>query len=270
MAKTNQISLYAAVVKQPSVNSNHTSAMVTVMVMRADRDSGDPDSQIKKDYPIIATKDPEIIEQIADWKENDIVTIKGVIVTKSVKNATYCTRCGKENIEEGTLVYVNPVFVDRISTGNTREHAMEEVYRHKEISNELRIVGDVCGDPELVKFKKFNMCQYSIAVPRTFRVKGSSEEEKTDFPIIKSYGGNAREDLKRLKKGSVVLIDGFLQTRSMKKETECSCGTKYLWKAGFMEVVPYETEYLRGYVTDIDLGVAKDFARNYSDPEKGE
>lgn len=257
MAKTNQISLYGMVAKQPSVNSDHTSALTTLLVMRADRDSGDPDSQIKKDFPIVATKDPVIIEKMAQWNENDIVTVKGVIVTKQVKNATFCTRCGKENIEEGTLIYVSPVFVDVISTGNTKEAALNQVYEHKEISNELRLVGDLCCDPQLVKFKKFNMCQYSIAVPRTFRVKGCSEDENTDYPIVKSYGGNAKEDLARLKKGAVVLIDGYLQTRSMKKETECSCGAKYLWNAGYLEVVPYETEYLRGYVTNLDMNIEK-------------
>lgn len=255
MAKTNQVSLYGMVMKLPKINSDRTTASAVIMVMGADRETGGPNGQTRKDYPIIASKDPAIVEKMLEWKPNDIVSIKGAIVTKPVKNVTFCERCGKENIEEGLFVYVTPIFVEKISSEATSDAAMESVYEHREISNELRVVGDLCTNPELVKFKRFNMCQYRLAVPRTYRVKGSTEEERTDFPMIKSYGANAKEDLRRLKSGAVVLIDGFLQTRTVKKETTCQCGQTYSWKTSLMEVVPYETEYLRGYITDKEFGI---------------
>lgn len=270
MAKTNQVTLYGALVNLPRVNGERTKASVTIMVMRGDRESGDPNKQVRKDYPIIASKDPDIIEQMGSWDINDLVLIKGVLVTKVAKKSTICPHCKKENLDKGSIVYIEPIYVEKMGHADTVEDANRIVYEHREISNSLRIVGDLCINPSKVELKRISVSQYQIAVPRTYRVKGSTDDDKTDFPFVKSYGKNAKEDLKRLRKGSVVLIDGYIQTRKQDRETECKqilangepCGTKYTWTDSSMEIVPFETEYLRNYITDEELGVSKNFIKD--------
>ena len=85
-----------------------------------------------------------------------------------------------------------------------------------------------------------------------------ADEEKTDFPWVKSYGKNAKDDLLRLRTGSGVFIEGFLQTRAVERKCRCStCGSMYTWNDYAMEIVSYETEYLKDYVTDEELSIMK-------------
>ena len=275
MAKTNQVSIYAAVMKPARVDTNRTRATAAVMIMRGDRDSGDPNTQPRRDYPMIASKDPKIVADMANWEENDIVLIKGVLVTKTVQYVSICERCGAQNQSTGMLTYIEPIHVMTIKHTNSQEEAIDEIYRNREISNEMRIVGTLCNDPIEKKLSRTTLCTYQLAVPRTYRIKGSTDEEKIDFPFIKSYGKNAKEDVKRIKSGSLVLIDGYLQTRTIKNEIECNyeladgsiCGNKYFSKNSLMEVVPFEIEYLRNYVTDEDLGIEKDFVDAFKEIE---
>jgi len=107
-------------------------------------------------------------------------------------------------------------------------------------------------------------------------------EAKTDYPWVYSYGEQGEEDLKRLRVGAEIMVDGFLRVRSVNRHAVCGqqfdengkamvypdgtpilmtdddgdligCGITYDWKDRVMELVPYATEYLNGYYSDEDL-----------------
>ena len=56
---------------------------------------------------------------------------------------------------------------------------------------------------------------------RKFRIQTDPPEIKTDYPWVKSYGENAKEDKNRLRVGSEVYIDGCLQARSVQRHAFC-------------------------------------------------
>lgn len=255
MAKFNQVRLYGIVLKPVRVTETKDRATALLKVVRNSRETGDTDKQLRQDCPIVMSSDPEIVEKMSEFEPNDMVYVKGVIVTKSVEKATTCPCCNNDNAASGTIVYVEPIYVERREHGLSQKEAIDLLYEKKEISNEVTVIGNLCIDPQKVTaLKKTTISQYQIAIPRTYRVKGSQDDEKTDFPWVKSYGSKAKEDLKRLHVGSTVLIDGYIQARTAPRHTECAhCKTEYDWSDPAMEIVPYETEYLKNYVTDEEL-----------------
>lgn len=251
MAKTNNIDICGSVYKTPKISENKDRASFILITTRGNRDAGTNERKIHWDSIVVLSKDPEVIQAISQIEDKDIVRIKGVIVTKNVPKKTYCPQCGTENIVDGVLVYVEPIYVEKITAADDGDVARQMVYDRREVSNQVRIIGDLCCDPSFIKGFSPKVCQYQIAIPRTYRLKGSSDDDKTDFPWVKSYGKNAVEDMKRLRTGSLVLIDGCLQARKQIKTQKCeNCQKEYQYNDSTLEVVPYETEYLKNYKTD--------------------
>lgn len=258
MAKTNQGTLCGVLEADPRFNTAGTYASVVMRVIKGIRNAGDGKRQVFITYPVIISRDEEIIKKMKDMNKGDLVYIKGVIVTRRVIKPSLCKNCKAENRTEGLITYFEPIYIEKLKHLSNESEIEAALLEHQEISNEIRIVGDICCDLSVVEDKnaKANSVRYQIAVPRTYRLKNSTEDEKTDFPRVRSYGKNAAEDLKRIHKGSQVLIDGYIQGLNFQRECECaSCKAKYTWDDRFMEIVPYETEYLRNYVTDEELGV---------------
>lgn len=257
--KTNNLDLCGYVLKNVQVTSNKDRATAIIGTTRGNRETGSSDKQCRWDYIVVRTKDPAIIEEISKLEPFDVVRIKAVLVTKYAPKKSTCPTCGREHIAQSLVVYAEPIYIEKIAHLENADEAQDFVFERREISNQLRVIGDICNDPEKIKnFKSAaTTCQYQIAIPRTYRLKGSTDDEKTDFPWVKSYGKNAKEDLLRLQKGSTILIDGCLQARKQIKKTSCECGTEYPWEDNALEIVPYETEYLKNYKTDEILGTVK-------------
>ncbi|MEK5038807.1 single-stranded DNA-binding protein [Sporosarcina sp. FSL K6-3457] len=83
--------------------------------------------------------------------------------------------------------------------------------------NRVVLVGRMTRDPE-VKYSQSGvaMCRFSIAVNRTF--KNASGETEADFPNILTFKKTAENVANFLKKGSLVGIDGRIQTGSYEKD----------------------------------------------------
>ncbi len=83
--------------------------------------------------------------------------------------------------------------------------------------NRVILVGRMVRDPE-VKFSQSGVafCRFSIAVNRTF--KNASGETEADFPNILTFKKTAENVANFLKKGSLVGIDGRIQTGSYEKD----------------------------------------------------
>ena len=255
MARHNYISLYCSALKEPKIKDISGTKQRGTMVVRAlkgYRNSGDEDTQIKVTYPLIATSDKKMIDIMQNIKENDIVLIKGNIITLKTQKGSICPECEHENIIDSTITYINPINIVITHTGLTEKESLEIIARDREISNEVCVIGHLSTDPEKIPvLKNTTVIQYKIGIPRKFRIRSDSEEVKSDFPMVKVYGDNALMDLKAIHTGSTVLIDGYLQGRKFICKRECiHCGNKYEVEEKSLEIVPYQTEYLRNYNED--------------------
>lgn len=256
--------LYARVAKKPQfkiVDGEYQYGMCYVEVVRAKRDAHDSQF-IRHDQPLIMSRDKKVLKQMAEWNENDIVHIKGVLVSKSIDKVSYCDCCTDEdgnptkNIVVGNLIYINPIYAKKIMSFDEKEAAVEHLVQNREISNQLYIAGTLCRSPKQILTKRgLVITQYQLAINRKYKISTDSPERKTDFPWVKSYGEQALEDRMRLDVSSDVIIDGFIQARKVVRTTKCPCCNQfYHWNDNAMEIVPFATEYMRGtYKSDEEL-----------------
>ena len=286
MARENTLRLRGAVTKDPTIvkrDDEYLYAQAKVAVVRAARDTGnDPVKDIVVDIPLIMTRDVNAIKEIESWKANDIVDIKGVLTCKRILKGSHCHHCNARNSVMGVLVYVLPIFAEKIVSLKDSDECMRYLAEHREISNNAFVIGTVVNEPKFFAGKgrkKPNTLQYQIALNRKYRITTDDPNIRTDYPWVKSYGLNALEDKERLIIGSEVMIDGCIQAREFSREVLCGqlhdeigdpvfdddgnpvfdkridgCGEKYSWYDRTLEIVPYTTEYLTGYMTDLMLG----------------
>jgi len=241
------------IMKDPDTGE-YKKGIVPISVVKGTRYTGDKSQLLTQNVPVIMSRDPKQIEQMEKIKHLDSVSVKGVLVTESVKKQAFCTECGQKNEKDGMIVYVAPVFIESVHPNSSVKEAIDDLYFHQEISNEVEVIGNLCTNVEKVDaLVKTPIIQYQIAITRTYRIN----EDTTDYPWVKAFGDNAREAQKKLKVGSKVLIDGCLQARKLAMHATCDvCGGVFDWMDSAMEIVPYETEYLSTYVTDEDEDLA--------------
>lgn len=253
--KTNLMDLYGFLRQAPRISDDRKKATVVLKVARNMSRGGQSEERSGYwDELIIRTEDINIVNELSGMEAYDIIRVKGVIAVKPINRSSICTHCGVKNIIEDAICYVEPIYVERTKTGMNEETAEEYIYEHREVSNMARVVGDICNEPSTNDKFKITVCQYQIGIPRTYRIEGDTDDDKADFPLVKSYGKRAKEDLKRLKKGGTVMIDGCIQSRVITKDIECSnCKQKYKKDIKINELVAYETEYLKNYVTDEEI-----------------
>ncbi|MBO7126257.1 single-stranded DNA-binding protein [bacterium] len=80
--------------------------------------------------------------------------------------------------------------------------------------NKVLLIGRLGRDPE-IRYSSNNtpICNFSIATSDRIR-KGDSFEEKTEWHRIVVFGNQAENASKFLKKGSLIFVDGKIQSRS--------------------------------------------------------
>lgn len=204
----------------------------------------------------------EMIEKFKKLKQYDLIDIKGVLNILTVNKKTQC-KCGAYNIKYGSsAAYVYPISMHKLN-------AVKEAYEHdkdlperilekhfKEISNESFIVGTVVNEPKLYGQNNRVYCKYQIGIDRKYYIK-TQGELTSDYPWVYSFGKQALMDIDHLKVGSVILADGFIQSRSIMAKMDdppCqACGKTYTYPSTLTEIVPYSVEYLRNYITDEEI-----------------
>ena len=260
MARQNSVFLYARVAKKPQIRidetgNSHSLGTCHLRVIRGPRDVGDKRRYVKVESPIIMTNNENLIHEMETWEENDMVYVKGTIASKNIMKSSICPHCGSKNKKEGQLVFVLPIFAKKVKHCESKEECMEELMNKREISDIALIIASVCREPKMLKTDAgLIITQYQVALNRKYRVQNDPPEIKTDYPWVKSYGANAREDKKRLRIGSVAFYDGYLQARVVHRTTKCEiCQEFYNWDDKAMEIVPYETEYMKNCKTDEEI-----------------
>jgi single-strand DNA-binding protein len=81
--------------------------------------------------------------------------------------------------------------------------------------NKAILIGNLTRDPELKVIASGNkVCTFSIATNRTYKDSNGVRQEKTDYHNIVVWGKTAENVATYMKKGSQVLVEGRMETRS--------------------------------------------------------
>lgn len=85
--------------------------------------------------------------------------------------------------------------------------------------NKAFIAGNLTRDPELRALPSgANVCTFGVATNRVWYNQNREKQEATEFHNIVVFGRQAETCAQYLKKGSGVLVEGRLQTRSWDKD----------------------------------------------------
>ncbi len=81
--------------------------------------------------------------------------------------------------------------------------------------NKAILIGNLTRDPELKAIPSGNkVCTFSIATNRTYKDSNGVRQEKTDYHNIVVWGKTAENVATYMKKGSQILVEGRMETRS--------------------------------------------------------
>ncbi len=259
MSRLNLGFFYGRVHKAPRISydeetGEYNYGMCYLDVVRGLRAVGDDVRFVKHDKLLIMSREQEMVENMRTWYDNSIIFVKGCISTKKMEKKSICDNpecLSPENWKAGNLVYITPIYVRKVRDYEDKDEAIEDIVSNREISNEIHVIGTVLRDPKIITTKKgVQFTQYPLAINRKFVIRTDDPSIRTDWPVVKSYGEQARSDKTYLKYQADVMIDGFLQGRVVARKCVCECcGNEYIWKDACMELVPYEgaVEYIAGH-----------------------
>ena len=220
---------------------------------------GEIATRVHMDCPVILSQNEELLKKMSYLHKGDCVVVFGVITSKEVIKESNCPHCGATVANLGVNTYITPIDIYKERDGkdshNTAtgklgplddEEGFEWLKVHKEISNRVAIIGGVCKGPIYYTDKQGReYCSFEIAASRRYRIPESTEEERVDYIWVKVYGKKKVEETKRLQTGSMVLIDGRIQTRNIERSIACdSCGGKFPYKEPVAELVAGYIGYL--------------------------
>lgn len=249
------------IVMDPKTKLYRYGDMILMTVRPTHRANDAASAQVRWDVPEVYSRNQKMIEtgylnEVSNDEEagiGDIVFVKGNLVTADINRRFKCRHCG--NVQEkpaSVMVYVDPIYIEAKEHDLTRLDAARILREQKqEVSNSVTILGTVCREVRESDFferqseKGADMFQFQIAVRRPRRIPEDPPEKDADFPWVKVYGAKAREYSKAIHKGSSLIIDGALQTRSIVYHDICHACGQVIEQPGFStEIVPYSIEYL--------------------------
>jgi len=81
--------------------------------------------------------------------------------------------------------------------------------------NKAFIIGNLTRDPELKAIPSgIKVCSFSVATNRFWKDKNGAKQESTDYHNVVVFGRQAETVAQYMKKGSQVMVEGRMQTRS--------------------------------------------------------
>ena len=81
--------------------------------------------------------------------------------------------------------------------------------------NKAIIIGNLTRDPELKSLPSGEkVCNFSVATNRTWKDKDGNRQESAEFHNVVVFGKQAETTAQYMKKGSQILVEGRIQTRS--------------------------------------------------------
>lgn len=81
--------------------------------------------------------------------------------------------------------------------------------------NKAIIIGNLTRDPEMKALPSgIKVCNFSVATNRTWKDKDGKKQESTEYHNVVVFGRQAEIVAQYMKKGSSIMVEGRLQTRS--------------------------------------------------------
>ena len=155
-------------------------ARVYVSVVRSSRAEGSRDDLVC-DVPLVMTRETKCIKEIESWEVNDIVSIKGVLASRRVKKSSFCKSCGIKVQVPGVIMYIAPVFCEKICHLESESECMDYLDKHRDVSNQMLAFGTLCREPSKHRDKTGPAyAQYQLALNRSFRIKSDPSAGKKD------------------------------------------------------------------------------------------
>ncbi len=86
--------------------------------------------------------------------------------------------------------------------------------------NKAIIIGNLTRDPELRSLPSgVKVCSFSLATNRVWKDKNGVRQESADYHNVVAFGRQAETVAQYMKKGSSILVEGRIQTRSWEDKT---------------------------------------------------
>ena len=86
--------------------------------------------------------------------------------------------------------------------------------------NKAILIGNLTRDPELKSLPTgTKVCSFSIATNRVWKDKNGARQESADYHNVVVFGRQAETVAQYMKKGSSILVEGRIQTRSWDDKT---------------------------------------------------
>lgn len=77
------------------------------------------------------------------------------------------------------------------------------------------VIGNLTRDPEIKALPSgIKVCNFSVATNRTWKDKNGAKQESADYHNIVVFGRQAEIVAQYMKKGSSIMVEGRMQTRS--------------------------------------------------------
>ena len=86
--------------------------------------------------------------------------------------------------------------------------------------NKAIVIGNLTRDPELRSLPSgIKVCTFSLATNRVWKDKNGAKQESADYHNVVVFGRQAETVAQYMKKGSSILVEGRMQTRSWDDKT---------------------------------------------------
>ncbi len=86
--------------------------------------------------------------------------------------------------------------------------------------NKATIIGNITRDPELKSLPSgIKVCSFTVATNRTWKDKDGQRQESADYHNVVVFGKQGDSVAQYMKKGSQILVEGRIQTRSWDDKT---------------------------------------------------
>lgn len=86
--------------------------------------------------------------------------------------------------------------------------------------NKAIVIGNLTRDPELRSLPSgVKVCSFSVATNRVWKDKNGVRQESADYHNVVVFGRQAETVAQYMKKGSSILVEGRMQTRSWADKT---------------------------------------------------
>lgn len=86
--------------------------------------------------------------------------------------------------------------------------------------NKVILIGNLTRDPELRSLPSgVKVCSFSLATNRVWKDKNGARQESADYHNVVVFGRQAETVAQYMKKGSSMLVEGRMQTRSWDDKT---------------------------------------------------